>query len=613
MLEYEDRIKIRDILREIVLNNGYNIDKESNKLLICRPKLIKLLKDNKDYIRYIESFRSELEAIHCIIYNDDSSNHYCKGGCNNLCIFSEENRRYKRSCGSTKCIKNILGSNEAKDKRTKTNIERYGVENVFNVEEFHNKAKETMKTLYGADNPMSSKEIRERQEKAVELLYGVKNVFSNKDIKEKIKKTINSKLGVDYPMQSKIVQEKSIDTCIKKYGVAHAIQNKDIYTKSKLTCIEKYGVDNPSKSIDIQNKLRKIYQSKYGIKNPISSEESIKIIDEINTNLNTNITNFSELYTNDIALSKFIESSFISKNRQLRINEFTNLFNISHSSFKKRIDKLNLLSYFYIKDSKLELKFNDLLLNNNITNYIRRYKKTIQSFEIDFLINNIGIEINDICTHNTKYKDKTYTYHLDKYNYAKDNSIRLIHIWEWELTIPELWNRLSGWILNILNTNKISFDISSCNINLVSLQEEIDFFSNYNLYGYSKSDICIGIYNNKELLQAISLIHDNDNTYTIQSMCTKYNYIEDEIGYIQLLKYLINNYSITSILANCDISKYDESIYNRIGFIHINTIDPQILFYKDNKIEVLSSSRDIKAYANRSVYNCGIKQFKYSI
>lgn len=115
MLSIEDRIRLRDLLFEefkklkiIFLNNkkiSYKIPKYGNN------RIINLLNSNIDlqqkYITYINEFRSETEALYCIIHQDDFTNHICTIYKTNLCNFYINKKRshyqYKQSCCNKEC------------------------------------------------------------------------------------------------------------------------------------------------------------------------------------------------------------------------------------------------------------------------------------------------------------------------------------------------------------------------------------------------------------------------------------------------------------------------------------------------------------------------------
>lgn len=138
------------------------------------------------------------------------------------------------------------------EKRTKTNIENYGVENSYQRNDIKQKIKQTN---------------LER--------YGVEYSYQNEDIKNKCKQTCLEKYGVEYSFQSENNKSKSKETLLKIYGVNHIMnyepikniiiqklkkKRKQIIGKFRQTCLEKYGVDHPMKNYKIQLKSKKKYK-----------------------------------------------------------------------------------------------------------------------------------------------------------------------------------------------------------------------------------------------------------------------------------------------------------------------------------------------------------------
>ena len=121
---------------------------------------------------------------------------------------------WKKGYSEFCCNKCVNLSKIVKERRIKTNIEKYG-ENYKEV-------------LY----KKSVDCVREK--------YGVENVFESDEIKEKIRESNRKKLGVDYPMQSKDVRNKSKKTCLDKYGVEYFSQS-DISIELKKNDIVSVG------------------------------------------------------------------------------------------------------------------------------------------------------------------------------------------------------------------------------------------------------------------------------------------------------------------------------------------------------------------------------------
>ena len=376
-------------------------------------------------------------------------------------------------------------------------------------------------------------------------------------------------------------------------------ENYNNREQAKKTCEGIYGsgIDNPSKSEEVKELLRSIYHQKHDY-NPITTEESISIINEIDSNAEV-----FDIYNSKILFTKYVELLYNKKKQLLHLSEIGETFDRHPTTIGKRVHELELEKYFDIRDSLLELFFKDFLVNNNYKekedftrhNHILRTKDN-NIREIDFLFQkyNMGFEINDIGTHNIN--DKDINYHYSKTKMAKDqHNIRLIHIWEWEL-LDLYWHKLNNWIQHLLNQNKIQLNIfndDNYDIRLVNKEDECKFLNQYSITSYQNSDMCIGVYHNDELIQII-LFKGN-----ILSICVKFGY-----NIIEGTKDIIDNYikikNLTSIITCIDLSKFTGKTFEDLGFNFLQYRTPTIIAEKDKEI------------ANyKQLYNCGYNIYEY--
>lgn len=374
---------------------------------------------------------------------------------------------------------------------------------------------------------------------------------------------------------------------------------------------------------DIKEKIRKTQISKYVFNNLILDIEIIKIIKIIQQDFHDKIINLADIYSNSECFIKFIKLMYHHKNRQLRLKEIAKIFNVVSQTIKNRVIELRLDKYFYIYDSLLEIKFNDFLCANNfiqclsndnmLSNFYLRHdrgtllnKNTMHHSELDFHFknNNIAFEINDIGGHNS-LKRKNKFYHYNKMIECTRKNIRLIHLWEWELTNPKIWNQISLWILNLLNNNKTIIDINQCNAKFIDHNEAEDFLNKYNLYGYSEASYHYGLYYQNELIQVISFNQLSNNNYELLRFSIKYGCsLEDNEDY--LLKWFIQNNNVNTIITYCDLDKFTGKTFENIGFNLLRQNDPFKLFYDNDSQIVLRESTSIKIEdSKKSMYNCG--------
>jgi len=125
-------------------------------------------------------------------------------------------------------------------------------------QEFKNKRKQTWLNKYGVDFPVKLQTTQDKR-----------------------KRTCMEKYGVNSPVKSKEVHNKIEATCLKKYGVKHYAQTKEyrnfvkanhnkLVEKAKVTCLKKYGVEHYSKTQEYKDKMKhyntviqqKIYDTK---------------------------------------------------------------------------------------------------------------------------------------------------------------------------------------------------------------------------------------------------------------------------------------------------------------------------------------------------------------
>ncbi len=143
----------------------------------------------------------------------------------------------------------------AKDKRVKTCLERYGVENVMYSEEIKSRLTETQFLLYGG-HPLNNKEFREKIHATNIKRYGGKGPLSSKEVRDKKDATMIERYG-ENPMGCEQIRNKYIETCIMKYGVEHPLKCQEIRDKIIATCRAKYGVDHPMQVKEFFDKQRK--------------------------------------------------------------------------------------------------------------------------------------------------------------------------------------------------------------------------------------------------------------------------------------------------------------------------------------------------------------------
>jgi hypothetical protein len=191
----------------------------------------------------------------------------------------------------------------ASEKRKRTNLERYGVENSAQsssvrkkISELKNsrtqeevratqeKMRASLISHYGVENPMQSEEIRKKTEDTLEKRYGSRNFGQGEKAREKARETNLKKYGFENSLQSPEVKEKIKETNLLKYGVENVLSSDEIRERIKKTNLEKYGVENVSQSSEIKQKIRETFLKNYGLPSVFLAPEIRRKVSETNLN-----------------------------------------------------------------------------------------------------------------------------------------------------------------------------------------------------------------------------------------------------------------------------------------------------------------------------------------
>ncbi len=253
-----------------------NLQYQHKQIENLYPELYKWIVDSTK--QYTPS--SIIESIYIILNGPPSLQ--CQYSTTSIKKFINFNKGYSKFCSdSCQCIKDFkqrkLGklSNEQNNirlnKRSNTNLKRYGVEYPAQSSIFKEKAKQTCLEKYGVENASALPEIREKAKQTHIERYGVVTLISTDAVQEKIKQTNLEKFGVEYPLQSAEIRDKSNQTNLERYGVENPQQLIEIREKSKQTCLEKYGTEYPQKLDEIKNKIKKTTQERYRVEYPAQS------------------------------------------------------------------------------------------------------------------------------------------------------------------------------------------------------------------------------------------------------------------------------------------------------------------------------------------------------
>ena len=136
-----------------------------------------------------------------------------------------------------------------------------------------NKIKNTIRVRYGVENVSQVEEFKEKRKKTNLERYGVEYSSSNPEIMKRCLDTWKKKYKDGHPGRDSKVKEKKKQTCLEKYGVDHQFKSKDTAEKSKTTNLERYGVEHAMSNSHISRKSEEGMMKKHGVRKALQCKE----------------------------------------------------------------------------------------------------------------------------------------------------------------------------------------------------------------------------------------------------------------------------------------------------------------------------------------------------
>lgn len=382
------------------------------------------------------------------------------------------------------------------------------------------------------------------------------------------------------------VKKSKETTYIKKYGVDNPSKSKEVIDKISNTFIKNWGT-NPAKLESIKDKIKKTNLIKYGDESSLGKNSTLR------KKKNNDIeSQFRERYKELEIISYSIEKwgTCVIKcnacNNNYEISKW-NLHQRSTSNLYKLCTHCNPIGSY--NGSYIE-EFIKSILDNNRINYREKDRKIISPFEIDIIIDSLklGIEINGIYWHSTKFKSKSY--HLEKTESAAQKEIKLIHIIEDEIILkPEI---VRSRLLSILGIHDRKIYARKCEIREVTKKESSIFLKENHLQGECGSIIRLGLFFNDELVSLMTFSKDRkslgrsskEGCWELIRFCNKLGSLVIG-GASRLFKNFINEYDPLKITSFCDRRwSPDNNFYENLGFYFVYNTQPNYWYYKNNTL-----------------------------
>ena len=479
--------------------------------------------------------------------------------CGNNLKFIDMINGYRTFCSRRCMIDNV----DIKEKRKKTCIEKYGVDNPSKSIDIKNIVISTNNRKFGVDFPLQSDEIKKKNKKYFIDKYGVDNPFKLPETREKAKSTIKDKYGVDHIMFSDEIKNKNKKYFIEKYGVDNPSKLPETREKAKITNNLKYGVDSALQNPLFLEKMKSTNNLRYGSEFYTKTNDYKEKIKNYVFIKNTSIINNSTYRLIKSEIDEYIIFCNICNNqfviqRQLYRNRIRNFIEICLNC--------NPISSGFSIDEKKVFSFIRENFNGEIVENFKLNKKEIDIYLPDI---KIGFEFNGLYWHSELHKSKSY--HYDKYEFFKNNNIHIVNIWEDDWIYKQ--DIVKSMILNKLGKSNKIF-ARKCEIREVSDNKLIrEFLETNHIQGFVGSKVKLGLYFNNELVSLMTFGNlrkslgqkSKEGSYELLRFCNKLN-TSVVGGASKLFKYFKDNYKPLEIISYSMNSHSVGNIYKILGF-----------------------------------------------
>jgi len=471
---------------------------------------------------------------------------------------------YNRFC-CVKCMaQHNRFNNETKDKRKKTNLERYGYEyhlqNPSIKESIKNKCVEEYGVVWTSQIPEA---IEKKKQTNLER-YGVENPSKNESIKNKTKQTNLERYGVESVLQIKWIHDRGIKKAasteikekikqknLEKYGVTSFLATEECQNKSKLETLRKFGVIRPFQNRNIYEKgikTKKLKRMKrYSLlREKLESDFDLVLQEDVPSHIKEDV--YCECVNGHI----FKRQAYLFDN-----NPYCPYCNKKKKSLGERQIKDLLLGYMDEKD--IQCSFRDY--DNGIEN-----KFSYNETDILIRCRNIGIEFNGVYWHSERMgKDKSY--HVNKTNLCEEKSIQLIHIFEDEWLFKN--EICKSVLLSKFGIFENKIHGRKCEVRQISSKDKNLFLDQNHLQGKDTSSIKLGLFYNDELVSCMTFGKRKITGRLSLELIRFCNKTNTQIigGANKLFKHFLKNFwKGEEIISYADRRWSNGNLYEKLGF-----------------------------------------------
>ena len=454
--------------------------------------------------------------------------------------------------------------------------------------------------------------------------YDIPNMLSPID-KDRLQELLDD--GLTFKEMSKVLKksEVTISKYVKQYGLDRSEKGKELVSRkrseiSRSVTLLKYNSRLPTydELQELINEYKNFHEiadiygcsdsvigscvSRYSITFPKDYDEVV-VSKYINKGKQTIVDRYGVF---PYALSKYSKEAQDTLTDKDKLEKFLMHVDEKDRTLARCASDLNIPEYLlqsYINKYGIEVKFANKLgssleemlrkvIDNWNVSYTRNTRKIISPKELDFYFpdKNLAIEINGNWSHSTtssgKYVPITKDYHKSKTLACKEKSIRLIHLFEYDMSNANKWHKIQRFLHDVICEPARFAYARKLTVKEVDTSVEREFLDYNHLQGYIGSRACLGLYDGDELVMLMSFGKPRYNKtceWELLRLCTKHN-VAVIGGAQKLFKYFISHYNPNSIVSYCDLSKFEGNVYSKLGMTLAHESDPNYHWVRFNEV-----------------------------
>jgi very-short-patch-repair endonuclease len=420
-------------------------------------------------------------------------------------------------------------SNNTKELRARTNLEKYGVEHSAGSVRVQVKIADTNMKKYGSRSSWAAPEIRAKAAQTNLDRYGVVNAAQSSTVQDKMRETFAAR-----------TDEERAETLIK----------------TAKTSLEKYGFDHHTKHPDGGAAISKRVKERF-----------------INTSFPEHIARIEREYNIRALFTAEDWAGYEAryKWRHLECNrEFTAAARLSRE----------MLCPLCRRKSKVQQAVEDMVQATGVY-FESENRQVISPYELDVLIpeHNVAIEVNGVFWHHAGSPQLPLLHKTVK---ASAAGVHLLHFWDFE--ISENPSAVNNIILEALGQLP-EIDSAGAQVKILEPVEVQEFFELYNLAGHAQADFDVGLVSDNVLIQAASFIyHGSGANQSLELIRISSAGISVRGGLQKILDTVQDLHPGMVIVHYADRRFYNSAQFLEVGFIEKELVASRRFYFAGKRL-----------------------------